>query len=241
MTDAFGRMVLDYHRGGLGGQPIYERSDGDESPAHCAWYFADATEWSERDREAVAAVRGTVLDAGCGPGRGGRYLRERGHDVIGVDASPRAARVARERGLARAVVGDMARLPLAADAADSALVLGTHVGAPGTVEGVRSLLGEFDRVLRPGGAVVADVYDPTRVEDPDLRSYLEGRWLDDGVATRRFRLVYDGHEGPWRTLVMCSPAALERVVAPTPWTVRRVFEGADTRYFFLLERGSDGA
>jgi hypothetical protein len=36
MADVFGAMVADYFRDELAGQPVYERSDGDQSPAQCA-------------------------------------------------------------------------------------------------------------------------------------------------------------------------------------------------------------
>ena len=41
--------------------------------------------------------RGRTLDIGCGEGRVGAVLVERGYDVIGVDSSPRMVELARER------------------------------------------------------------------------------------------------------------------------------------------------
>ncbi|GAB3689507.1 hypothetical protein GCM10028857_24940 [Salinarchaeum chitinilyticum] len=272
MADVFGRMVADYHRDQLAGQPVYERSDGDESPAHCAWYFAGPEEWGPLERAAIDACDGgpdsdrsddahrstRVLDAGCGPGRALGPLADRGHEVLGIDESPGAIAVAREWTGLPAIVGDLATLPLAggveareADRLDAALFLGTHVGTGGTVAKLRSLLAELDRVLAPGGRIVADLYDPTAVESDALRAYLSDRWLEspdvggsddagtdrgDEIATRQFRLRYDGENGRWRTLLMASPAALESIVAPTAWSVAEIERGEDTRYLFVLER-----
>jgi SAM-dependent methyltransferase len=183
-----------------------------------------------------AASGPRVLDAGCGPGRALDPLVDRGTDVLGIDESPGAVAVARERTGHPVAVGDLASLPLAAGSLDAALFLGTHVGTGGTVQALRSLLEELDRALAPGGRIVADLYDPTAVEAADLRAYLDDRWLEDGVATRRFRLRYDGEAGRWRTLLMASPEALESIVAPTPWSLARVERGEDTRYLFVLER-----
>jgi len=254
MADAFGRMVADYHHESLADEPVYERSDAEESPAHCAWYFAGPEDWGPLEASMLDACRGRVLDAGCGPGRVLRVLADRGHEVLGVDASPGAVAVAREWTGQPVIVGDMHRLPIAAGSARSAVFLGTHVGAPGSIEGVRALLAECDRILvddaagdghrilggeragDPTARVVADIYDPTAVEDPELRAYLEERWLAEGVATRRFRLRYDGALGDWRTLLQCSPAGLERIVAPTAWSIAEVERGEGTRYAFVLER-----
>ena len=38
--------------------------------------------------DAMVPPRSRVLDAGCGPGRVGAVLHERGHTVVGVDADP---------------------------------------------------------------------------------------------------------------------------------------------------------
>src|SRR2546430_17162311 len=45
----------------------------------------------------VPEPRGTTLDIGCGEGRVGAALRERGYEVLGVELSPTPAARARER------------------------------------------------------------------------------------------------------------------------------------------------
>ncbi|ADJ13580.1 hypothetical protein [Halalkalicoccus jeotgali] len=65
MSDAFGRMVADFHHGRLVEQPVYRRDDGHVSEAHLAGYFADYGEWSDfengwsstlRDRSSMPVV-----------------------------------------------------------------------------------------------------------------------------------------------------------------------------------------
>jgi SAM-dependent methyltransferase len=53
-----------------------------------------------------------TLDLGCGEGRVGAELVDRGYRVIGVDASPRMVELARERH--EAVVANATALPFAA-------------------------------------------------------------------------------------------------------------------------------
>jgi SAM-dependent methyltransferase len=45
------------------------------------------------------AVRGTVLDAGCGAGHNALFLARRGFPVVGIDVAPTAVRRAREKAL----------------------------------------------------------------------------------------------------------------------------------------------
>ena len=66
-------------------------------PGHSQWYVdrfrtmaAEGADLGGEARLIDAMVRphSRVLDAGCGPGRLGAVLHERGHTVVGVDADP---------------------------------------------------------------------------------------------------------------------------------------------------------
>jgi SAM-dependent methyltransferase len=94
---------------------------------------------------------GTALDAACGTGRHTAYLRELGHHVIGVDASPDMLARARER-LPEVEFheADLYRLPLADDAVDTVVCALALAHIPE----LAPVLAEFARVLRPGGHLV---------------------------------------------------------------------------------------
>lgn len=65
--------------------------------------------------DALVSPGSRILDAGCGPGRVGSVLYERGHEVVGVDVDPEliAAAEADHAGPVW-LVGDLSRLDLAA-------------------------------------------------------------------------------------------------------------------------------
>ena len=50
-------------------------------------------------QKAMKYVRGRTLDIGCGAGRVTLPLQQRGVDVVGIDNSPLAVRICRERGV----------------------------------------------------------------------------------------------------------------------------------------------
>lgn len=116
---------------------------------------------SEAREAALAAVADIaprrVLEVGCGWGDfAERITRELGAEVVAVDVSPRMVELARERGV-DARVGDIQELlfqPGEFDCAVAAWML-YHVSNLGLA------LAELQRVLRPGGRLVAitDGYD----------------------------------------------------------------------------------
>jgi len=231
----FGRMVWDYHEGEPAEQPRHRRDDGEESEAPLEWYFSGPDAWPEVEHAALADVRGRVLDAGCGAGRTALWLHEQGYEVVGVDRSPGAVAVARDRGVENAVVGDMGDPGLFEEAFDTVLVAGQQVGVPGSREGVRDLLDAFAAMTGPNGRVIADVSDPTEAP-PEFREYLGD--VSDDTASRTFRTVYDGDVGDPISLLMFSPDALGELVAETPWSIETLY-GVDEEgehFYFVLEK-----
>ncbi|MGZ4902783.1 MAG: class I SAM-dependent methyltransferase, partial [Halobacteriota archaeon] len=51
--------------------------------------------------EEADEIKGSVLDVGCGTGENALYLAERGHEVWGVDFTPRAIEKARDKAAQR--------------------------------------------------------------------------------------------------------------------------------------------
>ncbi len=96
-----------------------------ENPDHSSWYIerfrAMAADGDDLDGEArfvdALVPRGSrILDAGCGPGRVGGALFQRGHEVVGVDVDPALIEAAEQDHPGPTwLVGDLARLDLPAD------------------------------------------------------------------------------------------------------------------------------
>ncbi|MBZ5733697.1 class I SAM-dependent methyltransferase [Nocardioides sp. TRM66260-LWL] len=95
---------------------------------------------------------GRALDVGCGGGGNTGVLRDLGWDVVGLEHSPVAARLARGRGLS-IVRGDARRLPFADGSMD--LVMSTDMWEH--VDDDAAVARETVRVLRPGGRALVAV------------------------------------------------------------------------------------
>ncbi len=101
---------------------------------------------------------GTAADLGCGTGRTGAWLRERGVGAVdGVDLTPQMLEVARERGAHRRLVeADVSSTGLASE--DYDLVVTSLVDEH--LADLRPLYGEAFRLTRPGGTYVLVGFHP---------------------------------------------------------------------------------
>ena len=158
--------------------------------------------------EAIGDVAGMdVLDAGCGEGYMARELAGRGaHHVNGVDTSGelvKAAETAMVPGTSfgEASAGD---LPFPAESFD--LVLANHL--LNDLPDIAGPLGEFARVLRPGGRFVALMLHPCFYEHQAERTPGSQMLSASEYFTRR------AVEQPFEVDGLTSPAASTSWVRP---------------------------
>ena len=98
-----------------------------------------------------------TLDLACGEGRVSRVLRERGHEVVGVEGSPALAAAARAAAPEIEVLdGDAASLPLP----DGAVDLVVCSMALLNFDDVDAAMREAARVLEPGGRLCFSTVHP---------------------------------------------------------------------------------
>ena len=101
----------------------------------------------------AAQVDGPVADVGCGPGHFTAYLASLGVDASGIDLSPGMVDLARRsHPELRFEVGSMTDLALPGASVAGVLASWSLIHVPD--EAVPVALGQFHRVLRPGGQLV---------------------------------------------------------------------------------------
>jgi ubiquinone/menaquinone biosynthesis C-methylase UbiE len=151
----------------------------------------------------------TVLDIGCGTGAMSRKLAPFGH-VVSADFSPLALEFSRRRSLTSLCAADAMRLPFRDGSFDVIVALDILEHLPDD----QAALCEFQRVLKPGGRVVATV--------PAYKSL----WSGHDVALMHFRR-YVSREVKER--FQAARLRVEKLsyamtfLYPVVWLVRRVF------------------
>lgn len=98
----------------------------------------------------------SILDLGCGLGRHALLFAQNGYKVTAVDLAKTAVEITKENMRENQLdfmckVADMMKLPFANDAFDR--VFSYHVISHQDTEGVRKVIDEITRVLKPGGKV----------------------------------------------------------------------------------------
>jgi SAM-dependent methyltransferase len=106
----------------------------------------------------VPAPGELTIDIGCGEGRVGRDLQDRGHRVLGIDISLTMSRAAAEHPTnpTSAIVADAVRLPLRDQSADCAVAFMSLHCFDDMVTAVQ----EIGRVLKPGKHLVMAIVHP---------------------------------------------------------------------------------
>lgn len=238
--DAFGHALMDHYRGRRAFE-IIERSDGHFAiSSGPAAYLAEPDFWRPHERTLLEKhAHGRVLDIGCNAGRHALYLQQHGLDVLGIDISPLAIAVARERGLANAAVLSIDELSPDLGLFDTVLMLGNNFGLFASAAKARRLLRRFRKLTRPGATLIVESLNVYETDDPDHLAYLAANRERGRMSGQiRMRARYKRFVTPWFDYLMVSPAEMEELVAGTGWRVatRHQADGVRTLYMAVVER-----
>lgn len=145
----------------------------------------------------AGAVKGRVLDAGCGTGEHVLMVTERGFDATGVDSAPRAVAAAQRKATERSVaarflVWDALRLAELGERFDTVMDSGLfHVFDDEERARYVAALGS---VLEPGGTLLLccfsdrqpGTWGPRRVTQEEIRSSFDAGWTVASIEEARF-------------------------------------------------------
>jgi SAM-dependent methyltransferase len=237
--DAFGLLLQDYVRGEQGIE-LVERDDGFVGSAGSpSQYFAPFDAWPAHEQAALSWAQGRVLDIGCGAGRHALHLQEQGLDVVGIDISPRAVAVCRERGLRDARVLDIAQVARDTGPWDTVFLLGANFGLAGSAEGTRTLLARLDETCAVGARVIAESRDPSSITDPIHTAYREANVRRGRLPGQlRIRIRYKLAATPWFDYLFVSKQELGKLLEGTGWRAVQYSDesGEGGAYIALIEK-----
>ncbi len=236
--DAFGHEVYDYHLGKTRYE-IIERDDGycDGSTNLRAYYFSQYAEWHEPLKHALRFAKGRALDVGCGPGRVALYLQSKGMDVLGIDISPLALKVAKLRGVKKTRLMSITQVSRKLGIFDTILMCGSNFGLFGSFERARWLLRRFRGMTSKDAKIIAETRDPYRIDEPaHLAYHAFNRRRGRMPGQVRIRVRYKAHISPWFDYLFVSKDEMRKILHGTGWRVAQFFDSGEPEYVAVMEK-----
>ena len=189
-------------------------------------YFREESEMPDLELKALQLCKGKVLDVGAGVGSHALILQKRGFDVTGMDISAPAVAIMKERGLQKAIEGNI--LQYKGDTYDTLLFMMNGIGLTGTIAGLTSFLKEVKSLLNPDGQLLFDSSDLSYL-------YQEVAFPSSGYYGEvSFRYEYKGLKGSWFKWVYVDQQTLKSLAKKQGWIVEIVFEDDQDQYLARL-------
>ncbi len=235
--DAYGREIYDHYRG-KSGYEIVERDDGyvDVSSGP-EIYFTTYKDWGPHLRKAAAYARGRVLDVGCGAGRHSLYFQSKGLDVLGIDVSPLAIKVAKLRGLKRARVLPVTKVSKRLGRFDTIVMFGNNFGLFGGARRAKWLLARYRAITNDGARIIVESANPYATANKCHMSYhRRNRGRGRMAGQLRIRVRYQTYVTPWFDYLLVSPDEMKKLLRGTGWRVAKLFGTSGPVYAAVIEK-----
>lgn len=236
--DAYGREIYAYWKGEKRIIEAVECDDGFISfSSGPKAYFAEYRQWPKHQRQAIRLARGRVLDIGCGAGRCLLHLKGKGLDGVGIDVSPLAIKVCRERGLKDVRVRSITEIGPKMGTFDTIIMLGNNFGLFGSFSRARRLLKVMHRMTTTGARIIAESMGPEITEIPEHKAYhrrniRRGRMPGQVRIRVRFRTC----QSPWFDYLFVSAPEMRTILDGTGWTIARIIPGEEPFYCAVIEK-----
>ncbi len=225
------RALVEFQSGHKDATLRVHSDQGELDPMSVALFFRGRDELRPADREALARVRGRVLDGGAGAGSLTLLLQAEGVEVTAVEVIPEAVEIMRARGVRDARLGRLEDLP-EEKAFDTVLLLMNGTSLGGTLAGFSRLLRALARLLAPGGQVLLDSTDLG-----DGGGEEDG--LDQGYPGElQYQLEYRGRRGAPFPQLFLDPDTLARIGNMEGWETEVVWRGEEGDYLARLKRSA---
>jgi SAM-dependent methyltransferase len=240
--DAYGNNIADTYFGRGGGYDIIEREDGHftlngDSDA----YTEEFGDWSEIQKEASRYVTGKVLDIGCGGGKHSVHFQNQGIWITGMDNSPLALQVCRERGLKNTLLCDVLHLNenVIRDL-DAIIMWGNNFGLLQNPNVARSFFQRCKHICKKESRILVESLDPDGkafLMEDDLAYIRENRLNGRMGGQVRVRVRYRHFVTPWKDYLFVSKNELIEILSGTGWKITEVLEDQNiNQYIAVIEQ-----
>jgi cyclopropane fatty-acyl-phospholipid synthase-like methyltransferase len=236
--DAYGQEIWNYFTE-KEGYEIVERNDGyiDISSGPES-YFSEFNAWPEHQKRAMDFVKGNVLDIGCGAGRHSLYLQKQGFNITGIDQSPLAIKVCKQRGIKNLLNISISEIRnFNSNSFDTILMLGNNFGLFGSFKRAKILLKTMNRITNPKAYIIAESIDPHQTIISEHLEYQKLNLNRGRMAGQlRIRIRFRKYVGKWFDYLLVSKNEMKEILKDSGWKVKKFIDSENSVYIAILEK-----
>jgi 2-polyprenyl-3-methyl-5-hydroxy-6-metoxy-1,4-benzoquinol methylase len=235
--DAYGKLVQDFYDGKHVSE-IIERDDGFISlGGGPRVYFSTHETWRSHVQEAISLAKGRVLDIGCGAGRFGIHLQEKGYDVVGIDNSELAVKVSKARGLINAFPIGIDEINGKLGIFDTILMFGNGFGLMQSFDNARKILRQFADITTDDAQIFAESINPYGKDFINESACFERNRKKGRMSGQlRFRIRHLDYKTPYADFLFASPDEIRTIAEGTSWGFDKTFGDKESGFIALLKK-----
>lgn len=202
-------------------------------------FYVDIKELRELEKKFLEKAKGRVIDIGCGPGRVGAFLKNKGLNVVGVDISSDLVYIAKKRGTFTYQMDINKELPNSIF--DTVIMYGNGFGMPGSIENIQSLLRRLHNITNKNSIIIAESNNPYHmINQIDLDYQDRNKKLGRYIGQRVWKIISENKADIYGNWVQVDPKLLKEIGENTGW---KIADGPEYEkssqwgaYFFILSK-----
>lgn len=228
MIDLPGLAIKNFHEKTSRAKLYVHDTFGPKVEMPISLYFRTEKQLPKLEKKALELCTGKVLDIGAGAGSHALILQRRNMEVAGLEISPAACEVMKNRGLKNVVCEDIFKFN--EEKFDTLLLLMNGIGLCGDLEGFRRFLRKAKILLNDNGILIFDSSDI---------SYM---YEDEVIPTDQYygevicRYEYQKETTDWFKWLYLDQQTLEKIAIEEGWKSELIFTDENDQYLVKLSK-----
>ncbi|MHA3964639.1 MAG: methyltransferase domain-containing protein [Candidatus Thorarchaeota archaeon SMTZ1-45] len=235
MVDTFGRFMKDAIEG-EDADYFIERDDGFIRHTSGRHYIAPYEEWRDSEKLAALEIEDPVLDVGCGVGRVGDYVKEKGMEYYGIDLSPLAVEMCHKRGHENVYLMSADKIELHRKDFKTVILFGNNFGIMGESKDVVRMLEGFHEITCEEAKVLAASRDPEATDNEiHFKYHAKNRAEGKPIGLVKLRNRYKGEVDDWWYILLSNRDEMTEIADKAGWFLERTI-GEPEYYVGVLRK-----
>jgi len=228
MIDLPGLAIKNFHEKTSRAKLYVHDTFGPRVEMPISLYFRNEKQLPKLEKKALELCTGKVLDIGAGAGSHGLILQRRNMEVVGLEISPAACEVMRDRGLKNVVCEDIFKFN--DEKFDTLLLLMNGIGLCGDLNGFRKFLKKAETLLNENGILIFDSSDINYMYEDDI--FPTDRYY--GEVTCSYE--YQKEVTDWFKWLYLDQETLEKIAVDEGWKSELIFRDENDQYLVKLSK-----